>query len=360
MNLSAAFRTGYPWAQAPLIVSAPMRLIALAPLAVQVSRAGGLGFIAAGSDTSILEPNLREAHQQLTADPIPGSDPRTVLPIGVGFINWGADLGQATALLGKYTPAAAWFFAPRETDHLRLWASTIREATRSRTSIWVQVGTVAEALAVTLACKPDVLVVQGTDAGGHGRERGAGIIALMPEVADAVADLDLAPEETPALVAAGGIADGRGVAAALVLGAEAVVLGTRFLASPEAAIAPGYRAEVIRASDGGVGTARTKVYDQLRGTTDWPEGFNGRGILNRSWEDAEKGMPVEENKKLYEEAVKLGDGGWGPQGRMTAYAGTAVGLVKRAMAAKEIVEEVREGARSVLRGQDESCWTGRT
>ncbi|KAB2578514.1 FAR-17a/AIG1-like protein [Lasiodiplodia theobromae] len=348
MSISAAFRASYPWIQAPLIVSAPMRLIAFAPLAVEVSRAGGLGFIAAGSDTSTLEPSLREAHRRLTTDPIPRSSPHTVLPVGVGFINWGADLEQAAALLAKYTPAAAWFFAPRKTDDLGRWASTIREVTQRRTSVWVQVGTVAEALAVTQACKPDVLVVQGTDAGGHGRERGASIVALVPEVADAIAALSLPPEETPALVAAGGIADGRGVAAALVLGAEAVVMGTRFLACPEAAIAAGYRAEVVRASDGGAATARTKVYDQLRGTTDWPEGYNGRGVLNRSWEDAANGVPFEENKRLYEAAMELGDAGWGPQGRMTTYAGTAVGLVKGVMAAREIVDEVREGARQVL------------
>ncbi|KKY17872.1 putative gliotoxin biosynthesis protein [Diplodia seriata] len=222
MNSSAAFRAGLPWVQAPLIVGAPMRLIAFVPLAVEVSRAGGLGFIAAGSDTSILEPNLRKAHQQLTTNPIPRSDPHRVLPIGVGFINWGANLEQAAALLGEYTPAAAWFFAPRKTDDLGLWTSTIREATRGRTSIWVQVGTVVEALAVTHVCKPDVLVVQGTDAGGHGRERGAGIVALLPEVADAIAALNLSSRERPALMAAGGIAEGRGVAAALALGAEGV------------------------------------------------------------------------------------------------------------------------------------------
>lgn len=325
-----------------------MRLIALAPLAVEVSRAGGLGFIAAGSDTSTLEPNLHEAQQQLLGQPIPHSDPQKVLPIGVGFINWGANLQHSAELLGKYIPAAAWFFAPRKTDDLSEWTNAIREATQRRTSIWIQIGTVAEAIAVTKACKPDVLVVQGTDAGGHGRERGASIVSLLPEVADAIELLNLAAGEKPALIATGGIAEGRGVAAALALGAQGVVMGTRFLASPEAAIAQGYKAEVVRAGDGGATTARTSVYDRLRGTTDWPEGYNGRGVLNRSWEDWEKGVALEENKRLYDEAVKQGDAGWGPQGRMTTYAGTAVGLVKKIMPAKEIVEEVREDAAKIL------------
>lgn len=203
---------------------------------------------------------------------------------------------------------------------------------------------------MTQTCAPDVLVVQGTDAGGHGLERGAGVVALVPEVADAVGALSLAAgKKAPALVAAGGVVEGRGVAAALALGAEGVVMGTRFLACPEATLAQGYRAEVVRASDGGASTARTGVYDQLRGTTGWPAGYNARGVLNRSWEDAGKGMAVEENKKLYEEWVKLGDAGWGPQGRMATYAGTGVGLVTKVMAAREIVEEVREGAVQALK-----------
>lgn len=142
--------------------------------------------------------------------------------------------------------------------------------------------------------------------------------------------------------------DGRGVAAALTLGASGVCMGTRFLASPEAAISEGYRNAVVQADDGGVKTARTTLYDRLRGTSGWPDIYNGRGVLNQSFRDHERGMSEEENKKLYEEATQLGDEGWGEKGRMTTYAGTGVGLIHRVIPAGEIVREVSKDCRQML------------
>lgn len=135
----------------------------------------------------------------------------------------------------------------------------------------MQVGSVKDAVEVARGCKPDVLVVQGTDAGGHSLAQGAGIVSLLLEVADAVEALAKGGtvEEMPLPMAAGGIVEGRGVAAALVLGAAGVAMGTRFLASAEADITVGYRDEVVRASDGGQNTVMTKIYDSLRGTTGW-------------------------------------------------------------------------------------------
>src|SRR5437763_563577 len=78
--------------------------------------------------------------------------------------------------------------------------------------------------------KPDVLVMQGLDAGGHGWEKGAGVISLVPEAVDALEENGFAHIH---VLAAGGIVDGRGVAAALALGAEGVVMGTRFLGALE-------------------------------------------------------------------------------------------------------------------------------
>ncbi|KAK7554443.1 putative 2-nitropropane dioxygenase precursor [Phyllosticta citricarpa] len=350
MTLAARLKAAYPWTLTPLVVGAPMRLIATVPLSIEISRAGGIGFLGAGSDTSTLDSDLETIHAHFTEKPLPNApSPATrILPVGVGFLNWGANLEAAVAAVSRYPPAAVWFFAPRSTNDLVTWTTKIREATAGRTQIWVQVGTVANAVEVTRACRPHVLVVQGTDAGGHGLAQGASIVALLPEVADAIDSLDMHDHEKPILVAAGGIADGRGAAAALALGAEGVVMGTRFLASHEANIADGYRNEVLRASDGGRTTMRTSVYDQLRGTTDWPPGYNARGVLNRSWVDAENGMGWEENMKLYQEAVSLGDKGWGPEGRMTTYAGTAVGLVKEVKKAGDIVEEVRSATKEVL------------
>ncbi|KAL6716265.1 hypothetical protein ACLMJK_005831 [Lecanora helva] len=321
-----------------------MRLIALARLAVAVSKAGGIGFLAAGTDVGDLKGELHRAAKLLERSPNNGADPE-LMPLGVGFINWGLDLETALAALKEHLPAAVWFFAPKRDGDLRTWTNGIRKLSQGRTKIWIQVGTVKDALFAAQTCRPDVLVVQGADAGGHGLAKGAGIVSLLPEIADA---LHNEGQGHIALVAAGGIVEGRGAAASLTLGASGVVLGTRFLASEEANIARGYQNDVLSTSDGGISTVRTSVYDELRGTTGWPVAYNGRGIINRSFVDAQNGMPVYENKELYKKALKKGDAGWGEDGRLTAYAGTGIGLVKRIQSAQEIVEEVRQGVIKIL------------
>jgi nitronate monooxygenase len=269
------------------------------------------------------------------------------LPVGVGFINWGASLDDALSVLGKYRPAAVWFFAPKDLKSLESWTSSVRKAS-PETKIWIQIGSVNEAL-TALQVKPDVIVVQGTDAGGHGLARGASLVTLLPEVDDAVtAFYQKEGGSKPILLGAGGVTESRGAAAAFALGASGVVLGTRLLASKEANIAKGYQDEVLRASDGGQTTVRTKVYDNLRGTTGWAETHNARGIINKSFTDAIEGMPDEENKRLYEEETKKGDSGWGIENRMTTYAGSGVGLIKEVKGAAEIVNEVRDGVGKVF------------
>ena len=337
----------YPWISFPLITGAPMRLIASSPLAIAISQAKGLGFLGAGTDSSTVFSLLNDAHIANQASPIPDV-PLDILPVGIGFICWGADLREATLIIADapLKPAAAWLFAPQQSADLSIWSESIRIASEGKTKIWIQVGTVANCLELAKTCSPDVLVIQGSDAGGHGLAQSSSIITLFPECFDA---LQKAGYGHIPLIATGGIVDGRNVAAALTLGASGVCLGTRFLASPEAVISQGYREAVIKASDGGVSTARTSVYDNLRGTTGWPSHYNGRGILNQSFWDYVKGMGDDENKKLYEEAIKQGDAGWGDAGRMTTYAGTGVGLIREIKPAAEIVEEVREDAKRHLK-----------
>ena len=320
-----------------------MRLIALAPLAFAVSQAGGMGFLAAGTDVTDLRSELQKVADLVAQSPIPGSSP-DCLPIGVGFINWGVGLDTALEALEEHIPAAVWFFAPRKNEDLIDWTSKIREVSKGKTKIWIQIGTITDAVEVARTCYPDVLVVQGVDAGGHGQAQGAGIVSLFPEVADTLQGIGM--KDIP-LVAAGGIVEGRGAAACLALGACGIVMGTRFLASKEATIAKGYQGDVLRTTDGGRTTVRTSVYDTLRGT-EWPLPYNGRAIVNRSHSDAQNGMHVDENKRLYEEALQKGDDGWGESGRVTAYAGSAVGLVKEVQFAKSIIDEVRQDIAKVL------------
>ncbi|KAF2993306.1 hypothetical protein E8E13_000307 [Curvularia kusanoi] len=319
-----------------------MRLIALADLAVAISKAGGIGFIGAGTDVSDLDTHLSSAAAQLRDAGLRTEN--GTLAVGVGFINWGADLSAALPVIAEYNPAAVWFFAPSSLSALADWTAKFRAASPA-TKVWVQVGSVREAEDVVRECRPDVLVVQGTDAGGHGLAQGAGLVSLVPEVGDAVAGVG---GEGPVVVAAGGIADARGVAAAMVLGAAGVVMGTRFLASNQAVVAKGYQDEVLRARDGGQTTVRTKVWDNARGTTGWAETHNGRGIVNKTYTDAMSGMGDDENKKLYEADMQKGDEGWGTHARLCTYAGSAVGLIREVKDAGDIVREVREGAKLIL------------
>ena len=318
--------------------------ITLAKLALSVSAAGGFGFLSAGFDLSPLANDLAEAASIHSSNPIPNA-PEGLLPIGVGFQNWGSDLNLAVSALSAHPVAAVWFFAPGQLSDLIPWTKKIREVTRMRTKVWIQVGTVAEALEVAKTSKPDVLVIQGADSGGHGLAQRAGIITLLPEVSDTLA----AEGTSIPLIAAGGIMDGRGAAAALALGADGICLGTRILASEEAVIAKGYQKEILRVGDGGVSTVATVVYDLVRGIKGWPIAYIGRGVTNRSYLDSIAGMDDDKNQLLYKEAMKMGDAGWGPKGRMTTYAGTGVGLVKEIKSAKDIVEEVRSDAVRILK-----------
>jgi nitronate monooxygenase len=171
-----------------------------------------------------------------------------------------------------------------------------------------------------------------------------GLMALFPEIADRLRDSGIT------LIAAGGIADGRGVAAALALGAQGVALGTRFLASTEARIKKGYQDEVVRASDAAQNTTRTQLYNHLRGTFGWPEHWSPRGVVNKSWQDQQAGVSFEELKARHDEAAKSGDDGWGPEGRLATYAGAAVGLIHSVEDAGMIVKRLRDETKEIVRG----------
>ncbi|PWY72986.1 inosine monophosphate dehydrogenase [Aspergillus heteromorphus CBS 117.55] len=345
LQRAASLALAYPWTTTPLIISAPMRVMAGPALAVAVSSAGGLGFLGPNTKTDNMASDLEEASALLStlrSTPniaLPPSTTSTTLPIGIGFQLWSDSLLTALKLIKQHKPTATWLFAPANGQKdLDVWTRAIRE-TQPETKIWIQIGTVSEAESLIAASseKPDVIVIQGSEAGGHGRASdGMGLMALLPEIVDIVS-----PSGIP-VVAAGGIADGRGASAALCLGASGVVLGTRFLASTEARINPGYQAEVVRARDGATSTTRTLLYNHLRGTYGWPQEYSPRGVVNRSWTEFCAGRPFDELKSEHDRALGEGEKGWGVEGRLATYAGAAVGLVRGVKGAGEIVEEVRE------------------
>ena len=224
------------------IVLAPMGGSAGGALAAAVSNGGGLGMLGGGrGEWSWLEPQLA-----IVAE-------RTDRPWGVGFLSWSADVSVVEQAL-DYRPHAVMlsFGDPRPL------AGPVRDA---GLPLIVQVTDLEEAVQA-LELGADVLVAQGSEAGGHGGRR-----ATLPFVPTVV---DLATP-TPVL-AAGGIADGRGIAAALVLGAAGALIGTRFQATPESLIAP----EVAKAIIDGQGeqTERSRVLDIARGAP-WPSALHG-------------------------------------------------------------------------------------
>ncbi|PLB39490.1 nitronate monooxygenase [Aspergillus candidus] len=338
----------YPWVSSPFIVSAPMRVMSGPALAVSVSQAGGLGFLGPRVKTEETLADLEEATSLIAkAAPQHGTWPTNVLPVGVGFQLWSDDSTIAAAAVEKFRPCAAWLYAPRDGQRgLDEWSRLVRRAC-PETQVWVQVGTLAEVKELLLRRdeeRPDVVVIQGAESGGHGRATdGMGLMSLLPEVADVMAGSGIP------LLAAGGIADGRGVAAAICLGASGAAMGTRFLAAREARISRGYQDEVVRAADGAVATRRTLLYNHLRGTFGWPQEYSPRTIINRSYVEQQEGKPFEELQVLHDQASKAGDAGWGPQGRLATYAGASVGLIHDVQDAATIVHDAQRACRGLVR-----------
>ncbi|KAL6818349.1 putative oxidoreductase 2-nitropropane dioxygenase family [Trichoderma sp. SZMC 28013] len=344
LTASKTILSRYPWISSPLVVSAPMAVLSSPALATAVSSAGRLGFIGPGIKTQDAATNLGEASQiflKTQGSPFLSREVSTssLLPVGVAFLLWRDDVNEAVSAIEKFKPSAVWLYAPHELKEYEIWSKKIRGVSPD-TQIWIQIGTVLEAKTLSQSSeKPDVIVVQGAESGGHGRvEDGLGLITLFPEVADALAESGIT------LVAAGGIADGRGFAAALSLGASGVAMGTRFLASREARIDQGYQNAVIQATNGAVSTTRTLLYNHLRGEYGWPKPYSPRMIINQTFIDHQAGKPFGELKEMYDEAVEAGDLGWGQQGRRATYAGAAIGLIHGVKSASDIVHDVRKEA----------------
>lgn len=311
--------------------------IAKSKLASAVTTAGGLGQIGFMDDLQDLARELESTKSSLAGIAT------STLPIGLGVIVFGTPIETWMNLFAKYKPAVAWLsFAG--TEELQEWSESIRRAS-PQTRIWIQLGSVRAAIDVARVCQPDALVLQGIDAGGHGHEDGASVVSLIPEVADTLSQLGF---DIP-LIAAGGIVDGRGCAAALSLGASGVVMGTRLLAAEETAIPAVYRNAIFEASDGGQSTARSRVFDEIWGPNFWPETYDGRCLRNQVYEKYKSGVDIKKIRSWLSGAMN------GPaaerlsvQDMGSIWAGTGVGLVKQPGKAADILEEVRGGARKHL------------
>lgn len=341
-TMAARLKLALPWMLSPLIINAPMGGFAGPDLAVAVTKAGGLGQIGAVHDLKQLQAQLTQASEDLRAD-ARFADFKT-LSIGVGLLPFILKVEDVLPVLSKFNPAVVWLFAAKQLPDYETWTQQIRKACPD-SQVWIQVGSVVGALEIAKSCQPEALILQGSDAGGHGFEKGAGIISLLPEATDTLKKHDFG--HIP-LLASGGIVDGRGAAAAFSLGAAGVVLGTRFLAAKETTVHPKYQAAVIGASDGGQNTVRAKLFDELRGPNIWPVDYDGRSLVTDSYTDHINGLKIDDIRNRHTEALKEKDMGWGESNRATVWAGTGVGLVKAVQQAAEIVEEVRRDVVEVL------------
>ncbi|MCY3830950.1 MAG: nitronate monooxygenase [Rhodospirillaceae bacterium] len=235
------------------VLLAPMGGISGGALAGAVSAAGGLGLIGAG----YADPALGWGSDEWISAEFDKAGNRAV---GIGFITWALDKrpGALDAALERRPAAIMLSFGD-----IAPYAAKVKD---TGAALICQVQTLKDALDAAVQ-GADIVVAQGTEAGGHGADRAT--LPLVPAVADAVSPVPVA--------AAGGIADGRGLAAALMLGAEGVLVGTRFWATQEALGHPNQKALIERT--GGDDTLRTKVFDTARGLT-WPEPYTGRAVRN--------------------------------------------------------------------------------
>jgi len=303
------------------ILSAPMAFAGGGALAAAVTKAGGLGIIGGGyGDPAWLEEQFAAAGNQ---------------PVGCGFITW--SLRKSPSVLSdvlKHKPAAIMlsFGDPRPfVEEIRASGAKLICQCQNMEHVW-------DAMDVGA----DVIVAQGAEAGGHGQARG--LISFVPEVADFLAEH--APDT--ALVAAGGIADGRGLAASLMLGADGVLIGTRLWASEEALVKPGHHQAILETD--GDGTLRTTLPDIAR-QIPWPKGFTARirrNAFTEKWQgrEVELAANIAEEGPRYRQAFADGD----PE-KTGVWFGEAAGLIRSIEPAALIIERMMSEAEALLKGR---------
>ena len=312
------------------IFCAAMGGVALGELAAAVSEAGAFGSLSsAGFGVAGVQREIAEA-KRLTRK-----------PFGVGLLIPLLQPGVFEAVVEARVPAIIFFWGDAAPFIPHCKAAGIRTI--------VQVGSVTEAFQAKNA-GADAIIAQGLEAGGHVRGTVASLV-LIPAVRDAIGD-------TP-LIAAGGIADGRGLAAALALGADGAMVGTRFIATRESAAHAVYKRRVTEAREDQ--TVYTMLFD-----VGWPDAPH-RVLLNRTIEQWERAGRPESGRRPGEGEVighsRRGDmeiplvryGVYNPSGfvegdleGMALYAGQSAGLVNDLLPAAEVVRRIESEARAAI------------
>ena len=305
------------------ILSAPMDVIAGARLTAAVSAAGGLGILGGGyGDRAWLEQETAKLRG-------------VSVPFGIGFITW--SLAKRPELLDialNVKPCAIMLsfgdpkpFAPRVKSAGALLICQVQDEAMARQA---------------LAAGADMLIAQGSEAGGHGASRTT--VDIVPAIVDLVAG------RVP-VAAAGGIGDGRGLAAMMMLGASGVLFGTRFYASQECDGADEAKQRICAATSGS--SVRSIIFDLSRNNV-WPAPFNGRCLINdhaRRW----MGREVELLQNVNAVAAEY-DAAWaeGNFDIAAVIAGEAVGLIHDIPPAAEIIDRIVTEADQILSGRRNS------
>jgi len=299
------------------ILNAPMAGTANAALAAAVSEAGGLGIIGGSNgDGEWLRGQIRAVRE------------RTNKPFGVGFISSRPNVAELTAVaIAERVPVIGHSFADPTPYVAAIHAAGLL--------MIAQVQTVALARTAA-AAGVDIIVAQGTEAGGHTGY--SGTLPLVPAVVDVAGGIPV--------IAAGGIADGRGLAAVLMLGAEGAWLGSRFVASIEAEGGSWVKERVVAA--GTDDTVLTRAYDIVTQAA-FPPDIGDRVIRNDytdAWHGRDDELPARRSELHAQlvQAAKTGDGRIAP-----TRAGNAAGLIHAVEPAADIVRAIIAEAERILR-----------
>jgi len=306
------------------ILSAPMAAIAGARLVEAVGKAGGFGILGGGyGDKAWLE---QEAAKLKSA----------TAPFGIGFITW--SMAKQPELLDIALAAQPRAIMLSFGDPRPFGARV--KAAGSLLICQVQSEDMAKE---ALEAGADILIAQGTEAGGHGASRTT--LDIVPAI------VDVAAGRVP-VVAAGGLADGRGLAAMLMLGASGVLLGTRFYASVECEVEEEAKQRICAASGGS--TARSVVFDLSRNIF-WPAPFTLRALVNdhsRRW----MGREVELMQNM---ATVSADYATAKRARnfdiAGVFAGEATALIHDIPPAAEIVGRIVAEAEQIMSGKQNSA-----
>ncbi len=288
-------------------------------LVAAVSAAGGFGVLGA----------TRQSADELARD-VEAIRAATTRPFGLNLLLFMERPGQYDALVAARPKVVSTAWPAVEQD----LGPYVAKAHAIGAVMMHMVSTVAEAKAAARA-GVDVIVAQGTEGGGHIGLMGT--MPLVPMVVSAVAPI--------LVLAAGGVADGRGLAAALALGADGVLLGTRFLASDEAPIAKGFKQAIIESD--GHDTLVTDIPDVAHGQV-WP-GAYVRVRRNRFIEEW-LGRGNELRRRRAEVSAQLRQAAQaGDPDRGEVLLGQTAGLIDRIQPAADIVQQISRDAEAILR-----------